>query len=85
MSNKNLAFAGAFACLAVATAATALYFMKKEKTIENEDIEEEQTDKLSDPYFSTQNLQLYSTEAEKRDETVANVSYDLTLALSAKQ
>ena len=41
MSNKNLAFAGAFACLAVATAAAALYFMKKEKTIENEDIEEE--------------------------------------------
>ena len=59
--------------------------MKKEKAIENQEIEEEQTDRISDPYFSTQNLQLYSTEAEERDKTLANVSYDLTLALSARQ
>lgn len=84
MSNKNLAFAGAFACAALATAAAAMYYLKqsnKQVTIEEND---EPDNKLTDPHFSTQNLPLYSTEAEKRDKILTNVSYDLTIALSDK-
>ena len=40
---------------------------------------------MQDPFFTTENIALYSTEAEKRADQLRNVEYTMLLKLTDKE